>query len=393
MADRIVHLHVGRSVHPVYHEQLHALPPGFAYRFVHPGLADPSTPPRRVATAHARLPRARAAVKRAAVVALSRAGYVRRSSPRIRDDVALIHSAQFLLRDPPKPYVADFEQVGVFTLYQQIALERPWARRRLTDTILDDRCRHLLAWSESARQGLLRVVEPARRDAVAARTTAVLPAIRPVADRPRARDGGLRVLFVGTIFYEKGGVEAVRAVARARETHDVQLDLVSYVPPEYRARRPGVTVHVPARRDLVERLYAQAHVLLFPSHMDTFGYVVLEAMAHGLPVAAPGHLALTELIEDGESGVLLPVENPLYGDDGLARFPHLLPPPRAYLDALREPSAGYVDGIAAALARLAEDRGLYDRLAAGALERVRTGVLSMQRRRAQLARIYGDAVA
>jgi glycosyltransferase involved in cell wall biosynthesis len=154
-----------------------------------------------------------------------------------------------------------------------------------------------------------------------------------------------------------------------------------------------VTVHVPARRDLVERLYAQAHVLLFPSHMDTFGYVVLEAMAHGLPVAAPGHLALTELIEDGESGVLLPVENPLYGDDGLARFPHLLPPPRAYLDALREPSAGYVDGIAAALARLAEDRGLYDRLAAGALERVRTGVLSMQRRRAQLARIYGDAVA
>jgi glycosyltransferase involved in cell wall biosynthesis len=116
-------------------------------------------------------------------------------------------------------------------------------------------------------------------------------------------------------------------------------------------------------------------------------------MAHGIPVAAPGHLALTELIEDGESGVALPVENPLYGDDGLARFPHLLPPPRGYLEALREPSAAYVDAIAAALVRLAEDRDLYDRLAAGALGRVRGGVLSMERRREQLARIYGAAAA
>src|SRR5205823_3561414 len=124
--------------HPVYHEQLRALPPGFRYRFVHAGLADPTTPTRRIVSAGARVSRTRALVKRAAVLALSRSGYVRRSSPRVRDDVALIHSAQFLLRDPPKPYVVDFEQVGVFTLYQQIALERPWARRRLTRTILDE---------------------------------------------------------------------------------------------------------------------------------------------------------------------------------------------------------------------------------------------------------------
>jgi glycosyltransferase involved in cell wall biosynthesis len=77
----------------------------------------------------------------------------------------------------------------------------------------------------------------------------------------------------------------------------------------------------------------------------------------------------------------------------LARFPHLLPPPRAYLEALREPSSAYVDGIAAALVRLAEDRALYDRLAAGALERVRHGVLSMERRRDQLSRIYRAAIA
>src|ERR1700754_177836 len=171
MADRIVHLHVGRSVHPVYHEQLNALPPGFVYRFVHPGLADPTTPPRRIATQGARLPRTRALIKLAATLALSEAGYVRLSSPRIKDDVALIHSAQFLLRNPRHPYVVDFEQVGVFSLYQQAALDRPWGRRRLVKAILDERCKHVLPWSDAAREGLLKVAD---NDEVAAKTTTVL---------------------------------------------------------------------------------------------------------------------------------------------------------------------------------------------------------------------------
>src|SRR4051812_8325115 len=256
--------------------------------------------------------------------ALSRAGYVRTSRPRIRSGVDLVHSAQFLLAESPAPYVVDFEHVSVFTLYQRIALERPWARRRLVNAILDDRCRRLLPWSDAARAGLLKVVGPEAAAAVAKRTTTVLPAIRPLVTRPAERSRGpVRALFIGTKFYEKGAVEAVRAATRVRADHDVHLDLVSYVPPEWATRldeEPAVTVHVPGRRDLVERLYAQADVLLFPSHMDTFGYVVLEAMAHGLPVLAPAHLALRELVEDGVSGLLFASENPLYGDDGLARF-------------------------------------------------------------------------
>ena len=45
--------------------------------------------------------------------------------------------------------------------------------------------------------------------------------------------------------------------------------------------------------------------------MDTFGYVVLEAMAHGLPVLAPGHLALNELIDDDSGAALRAREHAL----------------------------------------------------------------------------------
>jgi glycosyltransferase involved in cell wall biosynthesis len=382
MTDRIVHFHVGRSVHPVYAEQLHALPPGFCYRYVHAGLGDATTPTKRIVEQRDTLREARTRAKQLAARTLARGGYVRRSTPRIKPDVDLIHSAQFLLRNPPKPYVVDFEQVGVFSLYQQKALTRPWARERLRRTILDDRCKHLLPWSDAARDGLLNVAG----DSVAHKVTTVRPAIRPAVATPKARgEGPLRVLFVGTAFYEKGGVEAVRAATRADH---VQLDVISYVPPEFPIP-PQVTVHVPARRDLVERLYAQSHVLLFPSHMDTFGWVVMEAMAHGLPVIAPGHLALDELIGD-DSGLRFAPEHMLYGDDGLCVVPFTAPLPADYLEALRHPSERHVDGIAEALTRLAHDAALYERLSAGALARV-TG--SMERRREQLARIYAGAIS
>ena len=103
--------------------------------------------------------------------------------------------------------------------------------------------------------------------------------------------------------------------------------------------------------------------------MDTFGYVVLEAMAHGLPVIAPGHLALNELIGD-DSGLRFAPENMLYGDDGLANYPFTMPMPPDLRRGAARTERGLRGRIAEALTRLAHDDALYDRLAAGALARV-----------------------
>ncbi len=89
--------------------------------------------------------------------------------------------------------------------------------------------------------------------------------------------------------------------------------------------------------------------------------------------------------------LLFAPENTLYGDDTACRFPHSLPPPRRFLRALGEPSDTYVTGVCAALARLIEDPDLHGRLAAGALEEVRSGLFSIGRRREALGRIYAAA--
>ena len=395
MASRRVQLHFGRFVHPIYREQLHAVPEGWSYGFTHPALTDATVPTKRVVERGARFARARAVAERVALLALSEGGYVHRVRARPLPGAALIHSCERLLRRSELPYVLDLEHAELFVLYQRAALTRPWARAALERALADEQLRFLLPWSEAARRSVLVSLGPGVASRVASKLRVVSPAIRLAAERPHERRGGpLRALFVGTLFVEKGGVEAVRAVREARRTHDVTLDIVTYAPPSWAARlqaEPGVDVHAPAGADFIQHLYAQADVLLFPSHMDTFGYVVMEAMAHGLPVLAPAHLALEETIEDEVSGLLFPAENMLYGEDTRSVVRHSVPTPSEYLQRLQQPGDAYVSGIARTLTRLAEEPGLHARLAHGAHESVRVGHLSVDRRRAALREIYDEA--
>ena len=85
--------------------------------------------------------------------------------------------------------------------------------------------------------------------------------------------------------------------------------------PRARRRRPGGGAgcaprlgarDVPrlARRTELAAAYASADIFLFCSQTDTFGQVVLEAQASGLPVVAVAAGGPAELIADGRSGLL-----------------------------------------------------------------------------------------
>ncbi|HEV2974327.1 MAG TPA: glycosyltransferase [Solirubrobacteraceae bacterium] len=123
-------------------------------------------------------------------------------------------------------------------------------------------------------------------------------------------DGAIDVLYAGRITREKGADLLADAFlqARARDPR-LRLVLVGGGPEEQRLRE-RVGEHACFRGwlegDRLARAYASADVFLFASRTDTFGQVVLEAQASGLPVVAVAEGGPVSLIEQRVSGVLCP---------------------------------------------------------------------------------------
>jgi len=130
---------------------------------------------------------------------------------------------------------------------------------------------------------------------------------------PRLRAAGafpgeINVLYAGRLTREKG-VDLLADAFLAARWVDPRLHLVlAGGGPEEAALRERLGDHATflgwlGGRDLA-RAYASADLFLFASQTDTFGQVILEAQASGLPVVAVGEGGPTSLIIDGETGLL-----------------------------------------------------------------------------------------
>jgi glycosyltransferase involved in cell wall biosynthesis len=145
--------------------------------------------------------------------------------------------------------------------------------------------------------------------------------------RTRAADGRVRVLYAGRLTKEKG-VDLLADAFLAARARDPRLDLVlaGGGPEEdaLRARLGGSATFLGwLEGEALARAYADADLFLFCSETDTFGQVVLEAQASGLPVVAVDAGGPSELIAGGRSGVLCPPRASALADAiaGLAAHP------------------------------------------------------------------------
>jgi glycosyltransferase involved in cell wall biosynthesis/predicted metal-dependent phosphoesterase TrpH len=153
----------------------------------------------------------------------------------------------------------------------------------------------------------------------------------------------LEVLYSGRITREKGAELLAEAFLLARE-REPRLHLVlAGGGPEQEQLAERLGAHATFRGWLsgveLARTYANADLFLFPSATDTFGQVILEAQASGLPVVAVAEGGPLSLIEDRVTGLLCEASAPALAEAvlELAASPLLRESlSRAALSAVRE---------------------------------------------------------
>lgn len=129
------------------------------------------------------------------------------------------------------------------------------------------------------------------------------------ARRRRAETGARpRLLFMGGDFPRKGGYDLLEAWRAAGLHSRADLELVTNwrlpdpLPPGVTCTR-NVAPHSAAWR----AGWARADAFVMPTRNEAFGLVFQEAAAAGLPALGTRHNAVPEIIDDGETGLLVPI--------------------------------------------------------------------------------------
>lgn len=177
----------------------------------------------------------------------------------------------------------------------------------------------VLALTSIEKAGLVRVGVADARINVIGGGVGALPTIGNTAVLQQQHQLSRRyALFIGRVSYEKGAIHAVQAIlSLRRQGVDISLGLIGQPAPEFTRFygrlspmeqqwiRPLGTL----RDEDKHTLLAGAVVLLLPSRTDSFGIVLLEAWAHGVPVIGALAGGIPAVIDHEQNGLLVPFGN------------------------------------------------------------------------------------
>lgn len=157
-------------------------------------------------------------------------------------------------------------------------------------------------------------LQPERVHLTAHHAPQPLPGVRSIDKHELFADAGDQtpvLLIACRISREKGLFDLPEVLAEARKSlPDLRMVIAGSGPDEeeLKAALPDAVFLGWLEQSRLAQLYAGLDLFVFPSRFDTFGNVLLEAFAYGMPVIAYNCKGPKDIIEDGVSGYL--VETP-----------------------------------------------------------------------------------
>ena len=304
----------------------------------------------------------------------------------VSTDADLIHSTRGLIILNKKPWVVDIEYARSFVGSRHGALLNPDMQRRIVKYLSSEYCRKIMPHCSAAVKSMHSIFGK-KFDK---KTEVVYPAIRKSKKYKKSKSNSLNIFFYGRDrFFLKGGKETLEAFTQLQKRYDVTLTMKADVPAEYKEKYPNVNYEerMLPKEQFFEKIFSRADIFCFPTFMDTFGFVLLEAMSLGLPIVATDIFAMREIVENNKGGFTIKSPLTWHNEKYLFKWKSW----DQYSQMARKDFPAFTNDLYKKLEQLIVDDKLRKKMGSFNKKLVENGKFSIKERNKKLKRIYEEA--
>lgn len=225
-----------------------------------------------------------------------------RKMPKIAQKADFIYTRWDIPLFSKKPFVVELDNPYILTFYNYFAfkLYKPVIRWFLKSK----RCKKIVCISQACRQTFLKEMGRWFEE----KTVVLYPRIKDIHQNIYRKDDKIKFVFVWLQARLKWLYELLEAFHKIKND-SILLEIIWFkdevLEKKYYIDKRICFLWQQPRKDIIEKYLPWADILIFPSYFESFGVVVLEALACGLGIITTNLFALPEICKDAYNGKIL----------------------------------------------------------------------------------------
>ncbi len=308
----------------------------------------------------------------------------------------LIHSTNNLMILGNKNWIVDTESGHGLLGFKYVLSKRKYFLNIAKKILNQKSCKKILCWSEISKKGFLGVFGKEFENKI----EVIYPTHHKVEinlnKKFKNKNKKVKLLFVSRRFKEKGGYELIEAFNNIKEKYNCELRIISMFPKEiineYKNDKKIKLIQAKLSREELAEHFKECDIFVYPNRIDTYGFVIIEAMAYGLPILTMNLYAIPEMIKPGKNGLL--IEPLIIWHDKKGK--HLWKDDWTYYDAyekaFQKNKEAYSRKIAEKMEILIKNKKLREKMGKNNLKEISEGKFSIKKRNKELERIYSECL-
>ncbi len=313
-------------------------------------------------------------------------------APIKHEDCDLIHSTNNLMVLGNRPWIVDTESGHGLLGFKYKLSKRKYFMNAAKKILRQKSCKKILCWSKICKKSFLDIFG----EEFGGKVEVVYPSHHPVNLKRKEKKGKVKLLFVSRRFQEKGGYELLEAFDKIKDKYNCELRMISIFSKEilekYGDDKKVKLIEAKLSRDKLARYFREADIFIYPNRIDTYGFVIIEAMAYGLPVITMNLYAIPEMIQNGKNGLLIEPLLKWHDKNGKHLWKDDTTYYKRYEQEFQKNHEKYASEISKKMEILIKDKKLREKMGKENYKEISEGKFSIKERNKKLEKIYSECL-